>query len=127
MLTRQQLGWLTKKTEIPEYNNLISQLNGYGGRSGVMARINSLVSSIANIKTQLKAITDNNYSLANERDTLQKAHASLVAEIKRANEEEEKRKQELIEAQKLLPQNNVMPVKRTVPPPAKRPIRVKWK
>ena len=121
MLTKQQLGWLTKKTEVPEYNKLMSQLNSFGGKSGVIARINSLVSNIANIKTQLKTLADNNFSLANERDNLQKAHASLLEEI---------RKQELIKAQQLIPVINVMPAKKTLPATAssnKKIIRVKFR
>lgn len=94
MLSKEQVGWLLKKTEVPQYNSLMAQLNSYGGKATILAKIEALKQNIESVKEQIKGLTSKNIVLESERAKLQKEYSSLLLQMKLVKEEAERRQQE---------------------------------
>lgn len=94
MLSKDQVKWLLKKTELPQYNSLMAQLKSYSGRATILAKIEALKQNIESVKEQIKGLSSKNIVLEAERAKLQKEYSSLLLQIKLVREEAERRQQE---------------------------------
>jgi hypothetical protein len=94
MLSNNEINMLTKKTERPKYYSLLAQINSYGGKATILAKIETLKQNIESVKNQIKGLTSNNIVLEAERAKLQKEYSSLLLQMKLVKEEAERRQQE---------------------------------
>lgn len=83
-----------RSDERPKYYNLMAQLNSYGGRDNIVAKIEALKQNIESVKEKIKELTSKNIVLESERAKLQKEYSSLLLQMKLVKEEAERRQQE---------------------------------